>query len=234
VPVWEGNSRGHSLILIDPASGQMLPDYEPISLGQALFHAFPPDGRTLAVVGFVSSEYPSGGSLHLIDLNTWEEQVQELRLDSYVNAMAFSPGGEQLAIAYGNAKSRVLVLDVNKPLPKSKTAVQEVPMDFLVYKMRFNTAGDSLMVYGSKIENRSTASEMSSEPPVAALLDNIDLSMRWSAELEGLRHGVVPKEEKTLSRQTCTNPARPSSFSQGWLSPPTATSFTSSTRTITN
>ncbi len=197
--MWEGNSRGYSLVLIDPASGQVLPDYEPISLGQALFHAFSPDGRTLAVVGFVSSEYPNGDSLHLIDLDTWDDRVQELQLDGYVNAMAFSPDGHQLAIAYGNTKSRVLIFEMGKPFIKSKTAVRQSSLDYLVYNMKFTADGNGLMVYGSEIENRYTVNEMSPEPPIAALLDSSDLSVRWKAELKGVRHGVVPKDENSAA-----------------------------------
>ncbi|MBN1452993.1 MAG: hypothetical protein JW963_18390 [Anaerolineales bacterium] len=68
--VWKSNSEGHPLVPIDSSTGQVLHDYEPIALGQALFHAFSPDQRTLAAVGFVSSEHPRGGSLHLVDLSS--------------------------------------------------------------------------------------------------------------------------------------------------------------------
>jgi hypothetical protein len=148
----------------------------------------------LAVVGFASSEFPSGGSLHLIDLHTWEDRVQELRLDSYVNAMDFSPDGKQLGIAYGNATSRVLIFDISKPFIKSKTAARQASMDFLIYEMKFSVDGNGLMVYGSEIENRYTVNEMSPNPPIVALLDSADLSVRWKASLEGVRHGVVPKD----------------------------------------
>jgi WD40 repeat protein len=211
VAIWESASEGHLLVPVDPANGQALADYEPISidptsgkaltdyepisLGQAISHAFSPDGNTLAVVGFISSEHPNGGSLHLIDLRTWENQVQELQLDSYVNAMEFSPDGRQLGIAYGNVKSRVLIFEISNPLIKSKTAIRQSSLDFLVYNMKFAADGSGLMVYGSEIENRYTVNEMSPEPPIVALLESADLSVRWKTLLEGVRHGVVPKDE---------------------------------------
>jgi len=197
VAVWKGNSQGHLLTPIDPASGQALPDYEPIPLGQALFHAFSPDQSTLAAIGFVSSEHPRGGSLHLIDLGTWEDDVQELQLDGYVNAMSFSPDGKQLGIAYGSSKSQVLIFELDKPFIKSKSAVRQASLDLLAYNMKFTADGSGLMVYGSKIENRYTVSEMSPDPPVVVLLDSSDLSVRWNADLPGIRHGVVPKDEKS-------------------------------------
>ena len=51
------------------------------------------------------------------------------------------------------------------------------------------------MVYGSRIENRYTVNETSPDPPLAVLLDSTDLSVRWEADLEGVRHGIVSKDE---------------------------------------
>jgi WD40 repeat protein len=208
VELWTDNSEEDSLVPIDPRTGQVLPDYEPIPLGQAAFQAFSPDQHTLAVVGFVSSQHPNGGSLHLIDLNTWKEQVQELRLDSYVNAMAFSPDGHQLAIAYGNAESRVLIVDVNNPLVKSKTAVRETSLDFYVYSMKFNTNGSGLMIYGSKSENPNTVNQMNPDPPIAVLLDSADLSVRWKTRLDGVHHGILPKDGNVVATPDLTQPSQ--------------------------
>jgi hypothetical protein len=195
--LWKNNAEGHLLVPIDPNSGQALAKYEPISLGQSYSYAFSPDRRTLAMVGYVSNQHPNGGSLHLIDSGTWEDQVQELQLDAYVNAMAFSPDGEQLAIAYGNAESQVLTLDVSKPFVKSKTTVQETSLDFYVYSMKFNANGSGLMIYGSKSENPNTVNQMSPDPPVVVLLDSANLSIEWKTNLEGVHHGIVPKDENS-------------------------------------
>jgi hypothetical protein len=195
VAEWQGSPGSHLLVPVDPVSGQALPDYEPISLGQSITHAFSPDGNMLAVVGFKSSENPRGGTLHLIDLRTWEDRTQAMDLEGYVNAIAFSPDGKQLAIACsGDLKNQLLILDVSKPFIKSKTAIRQSPLDLFVYKMKFSADGSGLMVYGSRIENRFTVNETSPESPVAVLLDSVDLSVRWEANLEGVRHGIVPKD----------------------------------------
>jgi hypothetical protein len=199
VGVWKGTSKGNLLLPLDPLSGEPLSDYEPISMGQALFSAYSPDNQTLAVVGFVSGDHPHGGSLHLIDLKTWDDQVQELQLDGYVNAISFSPDGKQLGIAYGNAESQLIVLDVSKPFLKSTSAVRQNSLGFLVYKMKFTSDGSGLMVYGSKIENRYTVNEMSPDPPISVLLNSADLSVRWTADLAGIHHGILPKDEKSAS-----------------------------------
>jgi hypothetical protein len=196
IPVaeWKGSPGSHLLVPVDPASGQALPDYEPISLGQSISHTFSPDGNTLAVVGFESSENPRGGTLHLIDLRTWDDRFQEMDLEGYVNTMAFSPDGQKLAITYSDIESQVLILDVSKPFVKSKTAVRQSSLDLFVYKMRFSADGSGLMIYGSQIENRFTVNETSPDPPVAVLLDSADLSVRWKADLESVHQGILPKD----------------------------------------
>jgi hypothetical protein len=109
--------------------------------------------------------------------------------------MDFSSDGKHLAISHGNDKSRLLLLEMDKPFEKSESAVRENSMDFLIHNMKFTTNGSGLMIYGSQIENRFTANEMSPSPPIVALLDNADLSVRWKAELDGVHHGVLPKDE---------------------------------------
>lgn len=193
--LWKDSGEGHFLLPIDPATGQALANYEPISLGQSYSYAFSPDLHRLAVVGFVTPQYPHGGSLHLIDLETWEDHVQELRLDAYVNAMDLSPDGKRLAIAYGNDESRILVLNVNLPFEKSKSAVLQEAMGFLVNKMKFTSDGSGLMVYGYQTEDPSTPYQVNIGPPIVTLLDSTDLSVRWQGNLEGVQHGVVPKDQ---------------------------------------
>jgi DNA-binding beta-propeller fold protein YncE len=211
VALWTDKSQDDSLVPIDPHTGQTLPGYEPIPLGKSTYQAFSPDKHTLAVIGFVSNNvsnnHPNGGSLHLIDLNTWTEQVQELRLDSYINAMVFSPDGRQLAIAYGNAQSHVLILYGNLPVT-SKTAIRETALDFYVYGMKFNRDGSGLMLYGSKIDNRYTVNEMSPDPPVAVLLDSADLSVRWQTSLNGVHHGILPKNGNGIATPDLTQPGQ--------------------------
>ncbi len=206
--LWKGNSEGHQLIPIDPASGQALAEYEPISLGQSYSYAFSPDLRTLAVVAYVSSQHPNGGSLHLIDLETWKDHVQELRLDAYVNAMDFSSDGKRLAIAYGNNDSQILVLNVADPPVKSKTAVQQASMDFLVNKMKFTSDGGGLMIYGYRTKNPSSVNQTNPDPPIVLLINSADLSVLWNADLEDVRHGILPKDETSDEPVDLTQPGQ--------------------------
>lgn len=206
--MWKGNSEGHFLVPIDPISGQALTDYEPISLGLSYSYAFSPDQRRLAVVGYISEQGPHGGNLHLIDLETWEEHFQELHLNAYVSAMGFSPNGDRLAIAYGNVDSQILVINVADPPVKSKTAALQTQMDFLVNKMKFTSDGSGLMFYGYRTENPSSVNQQNPDPPQVALLDSTDLSTSWETDLEGVRHGIRPKDENSDEPVDFTQPGQ--------------------------
>jgi hypothetical protein len=120
--------------------------------------------------------------------------------------MDFSPDGERLAIAYGNNNSQILVHNVSEPPVKSKTAVLQTSVDFLVYKMKFTSDGSGLMIYGYRTENPSTVNQQNSDPPFVALLDSSDLSVTWSSDLEGIRHGIVPKDENSDEPVDFTQP----------------------------
>jgi WD40 repeat protein len=206
--MWKGNSEGHFLLPIGPTSGQALADYEPISLGLSYSYAFSPDQRRLAVVGYISEQGPHGGNLHLIDLETWEEHFQELQLNAYVSAMGFSSDGERLAIAYGNVDSQILVLNVADPPTKSKSAALQTEMDFLVNQMKFTSDGSGLMIYGYRTENPSTVNQQNPDLPQVALLDSTDLSVSWRANLEGVEHGIVPKDENSDELVDITQPGQ--------------------------
>jgi len=194
---WKSSGEGHFLLPIDPATGQALAKYEPISLGQSYSYAFSSNRHTLAAVGFISAQGPNGGNLFLIDLETWKYHFQELHLNAYVSAMDFSPDGKQLAISYGNAESQILLVDVAQPLEKSESATQQISLDFLVNQMKFTSDGNGLMVYGNVYKNPSTVYQINDEPPIVTLLDSADLSIRWKANLEGIHHGIIPKAENS-------------------------------------
>jgi hypothetical protein len=177
------------LFPIDPTSGEALPDYEPIPIGQAYAYAFSPSGHRLALV--------SGGDLILVDLPAWEHRTLKLNLLYPTYQVVFSPDGEQLVIAGGNRSSQLVLFDLGQEVVTAEGA-----LDFLVYQLRFTENGSGLMVYGSVIENRFTLNEMSPDPPLVALLDRANLKAGWIVALEGVQHGIVPKDENVdLSKE---------------------------------
>jgi hypothetical protein len=167
---------------IDPASGQALPDFEPIPLGKAYNYAFSPGADRLA---FVSE----AGQLTLIDLATWEYETFNLPLPRPAYQVTYSPDGERLAVAGGNRTSSLALIDTSQG-----RLVAESSLDFLIYQMKFTGDGSGLMVYGSEIQKRFTVNEMSPDPPWVALLDGADLSTRWTQALPGVQHGIVPTD----------------------------------------
>ena len=181
VTEWNNGKREHLLYPLDPESGQALPGYPPISLGETYNHAFSPDRRILAIA--------TSGSLRLVDLGSWKERVFKLGLGGYISGMAFEPEGRRLAIASGNRESRVTVFDLDQEAVAAQSS-----LEVLYPRLKFSSDSQGLMVYGTVIQNRFTANEMAAGPPVVVLLDAGDLSPRWSAELEGLRDGIFPKD----------------------------------------
>lgn len=190
---WKGKSEGNVLFPLDPVSGKALPGYEPISLGQSSYHAFSPGGRTLAMVSF-PDETTYNGSLLLIDLPAWKTQRFELELDGWVRDMQFSPDGKQLAIAHGATKYKVTIFDLDQ-----EAIIAQTDTEPFITQLKFTASGEALMLYGQMIENSLMPSQMSYGPPQVRLLDARDLRLLWSAELEGVRDGIFPKDENATT-----------------------------------
>ncbi|HET9589685.1 MAG TPA: hypothetical protein VFO91_12940 [Anaerolineales bacterium] len=194
---WKSSSEGILLFPLDPASGMALPGYPPISLGQVSTHAFSPDRHTLAVVS-IPNDYAYDGSLLLIDLPAWKVRRFELEFRGWVSNMVFSPDGTRLAIAHGQSKHQITMVNVGKGVI---TAQREMGVGY-VSRLKFTVNGEGLMLYGPVIKNRFTANEMNGGTPQVLLLDAADLSPRWSAALEGVRDGIYPKDENVTSANT--------------------------------
>ena len=186
---WQGRSKGNLLFPLDPATGTALPDYSPISLGQSYSYAFSSDRQTLATVTF-PNENMYRGDLLLIDLPSWTTQTFELETSGWVSAMVFSPDGKRLAIAQGETNYDLTIFDMEKGV-----ITAQVEEDSLVTHMKFTANSESLMLYGLVIQNRYTENETNSAPQIK-LLDIANLNPLWSVELEGVRDGVYPKDEK--------------------------------------
>lgn len=184
--VWKDTSKSTVLFPVDPASGEALPDYQPIPLGFSSLHAFSPDHSQLAVVSF-PNESALDGSLVLVDLPTWTTQRFDLELIGWANSMVFSPDGKRLAIAHGQSSYRLTLFDLTVDV-----ILAQAQTDSLVSRLKFTESGDALMLYSPDI---STSNKLSAAPPTISLLDATDLSPRWAAELKNVRDGIFPRDE---------------------------------------
>jgi hypothetical protein len=189
---WMGRSQGNVLFPLDPATGNALPGYAPIPFGQSYFYAFSPDRSTLAALIF-QDDTTYNSHLLLIDLPAWKTQRFELDLRGWVNAMVFSPNGEQLAIAHGEASYRLTIFDIKRGII---TALEKTTS--FVTRLKFTADGKSLMLYSPGFQNFATQSTtLGGIPPQAILLDARDLSPLWSADLKSVRDGIFPIDKKS-------------------------------------
>ena len=190
VTVWKGSPEGNVLFPMDPATGTALPGYTPIPLGQSPFHAFSPDRRTLAFVTF-PDQNAYNGSLVLVDLTTWTTKRFELKLSGWVSTMVFSPDGKRLAIAHGDSRYKLTMIEVERGIITAQRK-----LDSFLMRLMFTKSGDGLMLYNSTVDPKD---QWKAGPPQVQLLDAVDLSTRWSVELNDVHDGIYPKDDSVTS-----------------------------------
>src|SRR5574341_421490 len=81
---------------VDPVTLVDLPGYAPINFGHHYTYAVSPDRKTLAVITWSGGASNAGGTLHLIDLNTWADKPTNLRIDDYAGDLTFGADGKTL------------------------------------------------------------------------------------------------------------------------------------------
>ena len=185
---WDRKLALHTLIPINPISGQPLCAYAPLPIGRNYFYAFSPDGKDLAVV---ASQREDGrdGVLQLIDLQNWQATSTSIKFDYWVNAMDFSPDEHALAVVSAAPPTgkhglpdgyRLAVIDVANQSIQAETSLSFVPR-----LVRFTTDGASLVVYGGTV----TEGDLANADPHLLLLDSATLATDWEIRLEGLTDG---------------------------------------------
>ncbi|MFL5244805.1 MAG: WD40 repeat domain-containing protein [Gemmataceae bacterium] len=115
---------------------------KPISTGYVESLAFSPDGKTLAIGGYMlipngPNSYREGGFVILWDTTTKEEKGVLEEHDQRVCSMAFHPSGKVLAT--GSADKTIRLWDV-----ANKTELSKQTQDVLVYCVAFSHDGKLL------------------------------------------------------------------------------------------
>jgi len=188
IAVVKNPTDGAEIYPVDPLTGRRLEGFAPIQ-AKNYFYAFSADMGMLALITFAGDHTPSDGQLHLLSLKDWKDQVFDLKLNGWVNAIRFSPNGEMLAVAYGDSGSKLMIFDTTRG-----TARAQAETDIIVRLMRFTSDNRSLMLYGPAQQQYT---QVSTGAPKAILLAARDLSATWTAELAEIRDGLYPKTEKT-------------------------------------
>lgn len=180
VAVIEYLNEQNELLIVSSATGKPFDEFPPITLGTYYNYAFSPDGKTLAVV--------SSPQLYLIDLPSWRYRTSDVGIHGPVSSVIYSSDGTRLALTSGLANGSLRIVDV-----KSGEVKASAQAGFTIRNVKFTTDGKALMVYGPHL-----IAGMSVGAPTAALFAVSGLSLLWSIELKGIRHGIFPKKPGTM------------------------------------
>lgn len=111
---------------VDPTTLAVLPHAAPINLGAQYAYATSPDRQTLAMITWPSSS-AINGTLHLINLDTWQDTPADLRVDDYAGELTFSADGKTLYWVTSHDPEMIL------------------PRDYQVYRYDLETARLSVL-----------------------------------------------------------------------------------------
>src|SRR3990172_2001782 len=188
--IWDRKLAQHTLIPINPISGQPLCAYAPLPIGRNYFYTFSPDGKRLALV-VSQREDGRDGELQLIDLQNWQVIPTSIKFDYWVSAMDFSPDWHALVVASAGPPSskhglpdgyRLVVIDLANQSIQAETLLVFSPR-----LVQFTAGGASLVVYGGTVREV----DLTNEDPHLVLLDSTSLAKDWETRLAGLADGQI-------------------------------------------
>jgi len=198
------------LSVVDPANGYALAGFEPINLGVNSAYALAPDGKTLAAVAYQSQDNPHDANLYLINLNDWSLRKIDLGINEWITSLVYAQDSRYLVVNVSQTNGQVLILDTQQA-----RIIKQAEIGVSIRKLQFSQDGTSLLVYGVPADPQT---EVSSDSPVAGLVDVNNLNWLWRASLPGLRDGVYPKPGKANDLYTPGNADR---FAPGLVFAPT-------------
>lgn len=191
--VWNASERRQEIRLVDPATGQEVPGYPPISAGGPF--AFSSDGRKVAIheTRGQSCEPFAGGSachggagiLHLIALPAWHEAMATLPAKGWVGPIAFNPNAARLAlVANERESSTLMLLDATSG---KIVAQRELNRGFRPSLLAFRRDGTAVVAYGQPTGTDPGVSRPN--PPRALLIDATTLDIIWDEALPSVLSG---------------------------------------------
>ena len=209
---WNREQRLFELALVDPATGNPIPDRLPMRLTEKTSHdptlALSPDGSRLAVLTGVGSACEHSGigtacrlasdELRLIDLRTGREAITNLPTQppakGWADPLAFSVDGKRLALAYHDRTGTTAFLfDAATGQLLGRQALTIRPR-----LMEFTADGAWVVAYGSPLAELPTFTQPG--PPSALLMDGETLELKWSVVLPDILDGGWCQENCTIDR----------------------------------
>lgn len=198
IPVVRFTGAKHQLYLFDSQTGEQMDAFAPIEIGRNFNFRLAPNGKTLAVLGYLTDDFYSG-KLHLIDLTTWQATETTVMIPKFSTAMAFSPDSSRLVIAHQgrgvgyNAQPENYILTiVDLAVPSEARVASEITVDFAPKLLSYTPDGHSIVVYGGELAPDKTAD---AQPARAVLYNAADLSLAWEQTLPGVLDGDYFSEE---------------------------------------
>jgi DNA-binding beta-propeller fold protein YncE len=147
------NGMGLQARPVSPMTLANLPEHAPVNFGHHYTYATSPDRRMLAVITWPSGSNNAGGTLHLIDLNTWTEMLTDLHIENYVSELTFGADGRTLYWtlpaahdpAHGMPRDYQLYqYDLNS---RQLSAITQLPLSFIPWGQRLSS-GNNIAIFG--------------------------------------------------------------------------------------
>jgi len=176
--------------LVDPETGQDVPDYPPFLTVPYLLS---PDGKQLAAIEShgQSCEASGGGTacrwsadvLHLVDLHSWREVTVTLSAQGWAGPSSFHPASRSLAVVINEQQSSTLLLfDTG-----TGQAITQRSLPFRPTLMQHTEDGTMLAIYGQPLS--SNPGMVKPDPPRVLLLDATTLDITWEQQLASILSG---------------------------------------------
>jgi dipeptidyl aminopeptidase/acylaminoacyl peptidase len=181
------DSATYSLSPIDPATGNTVEGYPPISLGVNFYYSITRDRRTLIFASYPSAN-PSRAAVDFVDLTKWQDDPAiQLPSKGWASALTVSADGSRFAMATVQPKDTSLwLMDVTRHV-----VLAHALTPLLINNMQFTPDSQGLLIYG---QNEDHDNGLSHGPPVAELRSAQDLQIEWSKVLSSVREGFVPNQ----------------------------------------
>lgn len=202
---WNASERRRELLLVDPVTGQEVPDSP--AIGADWPRAFSADGKWLAIheprgqscESFAGGTACRGGAgvLHLVDLPVWRQVTTALPAQGWVGPLTFSPDTTRLALAANERQvSTLMLVDTASGMIVGQRALDPgFRPSLLVYRHD----GAALAVYGQPLG--IDPGMLRPGPPRALLVDAATLEVEWDQALPSVLSGQWCRESCQASHE---------------------------------